>query len=624
VCGIAGIVDRKGVDQETLLSMRDSMVHRGPDDSGVWVSANGTVGLAHRRLAILDLSEAGRQPMSDTDRRIWVTYNGEIYNFQELRKELERHGYNFQSRTDTEVVINAYKKWNRNCLQRFNGMFAMAIYDSDQQQLFLARDRIGKKPLYYSQYSDKFVFASEMKALTRDKRFCRELDLQALNYYLTFGYIPGELTIFTTVRKLPPAHAMLYDLRTGEKEIWKYWDCPLPIDKTPNETELLEELQALLEDAIRLRMVSDVPLGAFLSGGIDSSIVVAMMSHLSKNPVKTFSIGFEQAEYNELSYAKIVANHFKTDHHEIIVKPDAFAILPKLVYQFDEPFADSSMLPTYYVSKASKEHATVAISGDGGDELFAGYSSYAATLGNYYTQKLMPSFARKGIAFGATYLPESVGVKRHLIRLGLDSYDSFIDRCTHANFKETHRRQLLNVDVLGTVKTGFLEPEQSRRNLVLKNYDFVNRLTYADFRTYLPDDILVKVDRASMFVSLEVRAPLLDYRIAEFSFAKVPGGLKIKGLATKYLLKKLAKKILPEKLNVNRKWGFVIPIAHWFRGSLSPQIKEILFDRKSHYFNQDYISKLLREHQGGIDHSGRLFTLLVFFLWEREYVRHDL
>lgn len=618
MCGILGIADRKEIRTDLLAHMQQTMHHRGPNDSGVWMNGEMNVGLAHKRLSIIDLSRAGRQPMSDEEGKIWITFNGEIYNFFDIREDLKQK-YRFTNHTDTEVIINAYKEWGTDCLRRFNGMFAFGIYDDRNKIVFLARDRVGKKPLYYSQHNGRFSFASEIKALTRDKVMPQEIDIQALNYYLSFGYIPYDMCIFKAVRKLPPAHALLYHVRSGEKKIWRYWEVPFLTAQTHPEEALLEELEALLEDAVRLRMVSDVPLGAFLSGGVDSSLVVALMSKFSPAPVKTFSIGFEEAKYNELSYATIVAKHFKTDHHEIIVRPEAFLILPELVRQFDEPFSDSSMIPTYYVSKATKEHVTVALSGDGGDELFGGYQSYLGTLGNYYIDKIIPSSLRKGISASAEYLSERFPGKRQLLRFQFDPFDAFIDRQSHAYFKGRFRKSILKDDILAELSAGFLSPELTLRHHLLSHRgDFISSLTYSDFVSYLPDDILVKVDRASMLVSLEVRAPLLDYRIVEFSFGKVPGYLKVKGKTTKYLLKRMAQKLLPKELEINRKWGFGIPISDWFRGPLSSAVEELLLDSKNEFFNRKEIEKLLDQHISGIDHSGRLFTLLVFNLWIKE------
>jgi asparagine synthase (glutamine-hydrolysing) len=617
MCGIVGIIDKKGVDKDTLMEMCDSLIHRGPDDSGLWMNLNKTIGLAHRRLAILDLSDAGRQPMSDCEGTIWLTFNGEIYNFQTIKAELEKKGHTFKSNSDTEVVLKAYKEWGTDCIKEFNGMFAFGIFDQEKEIIFLARDRAGKKPLYYAISDTKFVFSSELKAILKDKAFSREIDLQALNSYLVFGYIGNDLCIFKAARKLPPAHAMIYSLKSGESSIWKYWEPSVLSEQAHSEGELLEELESLLQDSVRLRMISDVPLGAFLSGGVDSSLIVAMMSKVSNEPVKTFSIGFDESKYNELPYARIIARHFSTDHHELIVKPDAFEVLPILIKQFDEPFADSSLIPTYYVSKATREFVTVALSGDGGDELFGGYGSYLGTYWNYHITKILPFTLRKGLATLAGVFPDKFNGKRHLTRLRHDSYDAFIDRSTYRFFQEHDRRLLLNSHVIASLNDEFNEPENARRRyLTQTTLDFIGRLTYADFKTYLPDDILVKVDRTSMLVSLEVRAPLLDYRIAEFSFRNIPGNLKTNGLTTKYLLKKLARTILPRELEINRKKGFTVPVAEWFRGPLFNELREILLFSKNHFFNKAYIERLLQEHKSGINHEGRLFTLLIFLLWE--------
>ena len=624
MCGILGIIDRKGVDERTLRQMRDTMVHRGPDDAGTWISRNKQVGLAHRRLSIIDLSEAGRQPMPDSEGKIWITFNGEIYNFQEIQVELKEKGYSFKSRSDTEVIINAYKEWGVDCLQKFNGMYAFGIYDDKAKVVFMARDRLGKKPLYYvhDKNNYKFTFASEIKALLKDKNISKEIDLQALNYYFTFGYIPGELCIFKDIRKLPPAHAMIYYLNDGKKKMWSYWDAPQMTDKPASEEELLEELEALIKDAVRIRLISDVPLGAFLSGGVDSSIITAMMSEVSDKPVRTFSIGFEDNAYNELPYAKIVAEYFGTEHHEHIIKPDAFSILPELVRQFDEPFADPSMIPTYYISKVTKEHVTVALSGDGGDEIFGGYKIYLASLFDYYARMFIPFLVRKGLSGAAEYLPDisAYKIKKQLLMLKFDLNDVFIERCIYLYFNRRQRNLILSDDVRGNLNDELAVPELSRRNyLEHREGDLISRLTYTDLKTYLPDDIMVKVDRASMLVSLETRAPFLDYRLTEFSFKNIPGNLKVKRATTKYLLKNLAKKILPDELNVNRKWGFIIPISDWFRGALSSQIREVLLGDNNNFCNQSYIERMLDEHKTGMDHSFRLFALLVFFLWKREY-----
>lgn len=620
MCGIVGIVEsKKQVDENLLRKMRDALSHRGPNDSGIWIGFNKRVGLAHRRLSIIDLSSAGHQPMSDKKGKIWIIHNGEVYNFQEIRRELEKKGYRFKSNTDTEVVLYAYQEWGFDCLQKFNGMFAFGIYDGRKKQLFLARDRAGKKPLYYAQCNGKFVFASELKAILQDPEVPKKIDYRALNFFLTFGYIPFGFSIFECARKLLPAHAMTYNVETGDYKIWRYWDIPLSDGRKYGENELLQELEYLIEDAVRLRLTSDVPLGVFLSGGIDSSLVVAMMSKVSGRPVKTFSIGFAEEKYNELPYAKIVADYFRTEHTELLVKPDAFGILPELVKHFDEPFADSSMIPTYYVSKMTRGYVTVALSGDGGDELFGGYYSYLGTLVDYYIGKALPLRVRKGISRSAKLLPEKLIGKRQLLRLQYDPYRAFVDRMSHSYFNDRYRRKVLNPEIMRILREKYYEPEEVLYHMLIDSrMDFLNTLESTDFVSYLPDDILTKVDRTSMKASLEVRCPLLDYRIVEFAFKKVGGGYKINGVKRKYLLKKLARRLLPKELNLNRKMGFAVPIPEWFKGELSPHIRGILFEEKSSLFNLDYIQKLLDEHSAGINHSGRLFVLLAFCLWEKE------
>lgn len=619
MCGILGIVG-KNLDEKILVQMRDTMIHRGPDDSGIWLSSDRKIGLAHRRLSIIDLTEAGVQPMSDNERKIWISFNGEIYNFQDIRDELREKGYEFRSRSDTEVIINSYKEWGTDCLHKFNGMFSFGIYDDVRKRIFIARDRLGKKPLYYwhDTANGKFAFASEIKALIKNKHISREIDIDAVNHYLAFGYIPRELCIFKAIRKLPPGHAMIYDVSAGEIDIWKYWDVPFLKKQIFSEDELLEKLEILLMDAVKIRMISDVPIGAFLSGGLDSSLIVAMMSRVSDKQVKTFSIGFEDKAYNELPYARIVADYFGTDHQEIIVKPDTFSILPDLVSQFDEPFADSSMLPTYYVSKATRDQVTVALSGDGGDEMFGGYDMYLYSNYYKYIRIIIPSPVRKGISQIAAYMPDKIKGKRQLVRAGCDLYDSIVELSNHLFFKENARRQLLNNEMLDELGERVAVPELLRRqDILMRNSDLINQITYADTKTYLPDDILVKVDRMSMKVSLEVRAPLLDYRIADFSFENIPGNMKVRGNSKKYLLKKLAKKVLPVALDINRKWGFKVPISEWFRGPLSNTIKEILLNDKNDFFRRDYVERLLEQHMQGIEHSNRLYSLLVFCLWKR-------
>jgi len=622
MCGIIGIVEsRKQVDKNLLCKMRDTLIHRGPDDSGIWISSDAKIGFAHRRLSIIDLSQTGYQPMSDDEGKIWITCDGEVYNFQEIREELEKKGYRFKSRTDTEVVLNAYKEWGIDCLQKFNGVFAFGIYDENKKILFLARDRVGVKPIYYANYDGKLIFASELKAILKDPDFSKEIDLNALNIYLAYGYIPSDLCIFKTARKLPPAHALIYDIQEGEIKTWRYWEV-LFGNSEKSEESLVEELEALIEDAVKLRWSNNIPIGAFLSGGVDSSLMVAMLSRISGTSVKTFSVGFKEQRYNELPYAKIVADYFGTQHTEIMVGTDVVEVLPELCKIYDEPFADSSMIPSYYLCSKVKEYIKIAFDGSGGDELFGGYSTYPATKINYFICKAVPKPLRTGIAEIAELLPEGIKGKRQLLRLRYDYYDAFIDRNLHSTFKRRFRQKILKQEALAELSGKFLYPELLLRSIMQScKSDLINQLCYSNFAMYLPDDGIVKLERASMANSLVIRSPLLDHRIVEFSFGKLPSNLKVKRLKKKYLLKKLSTRMLPENLDLERKMGFAIPISEWFRGKLYKELREILFGSSYHFINTAYVEKLFEEHQNGIDHGGRLYILLVFGLWAEENLK---
>jgi asparagine synthase (glutamine-hydrolysing) len=554
--------------------------------------------------------------MQDDSGEFVIIYNGEIYNFPEIKKDLKKKGYRFKSRTDTEVILYAYKEWGLECVQRFNGMFSFGIYDSNNKKIFIARDRAGKKPLYYARYRGKFVFASELKSLFCDPEFPEDIDLQALNFFLTFGYIPFDLSIYKYARKLPPAHMMVYDLEKNKFQISRYWSVPEQDNKKHREADLLEELEFLLEDAVRLRLISDVPIGAFLSGGLDSSLVVAMMCRVSTGNVKTFSIGFTEKSHNELPYAKIVADYFGTEHKEFIVNPAEKNIINELAIQFDEPFADSSLIPTYYVSKMTRDHVTVALSGDGGDELFGGYSTYLATLGNLYANRVLPSILRRSISKLSEKVSDKNKIKKQLVRLKYSADEAFIDRITQAGFKLECRKRLFNSSATNMLSDDFKMPEEGIMKILSSSKrDFLNTMGYAHFISFLPDDILTKVDRMSMKVSLEVRCPFLDHRIIEFAFKKLRGDFKIKGGRRKYILKKLASKILPGELDINRKWGFNVPVSKWFRTDYNSYIKEVFLSGNNTFFDLSYVEQLLAEHSKGIDHGSRIFVLLSFYLW---------
>ncbi|MDQ7778477.1 MAG: asparagine synthase (glutamine-hydrolyzing), partial [Planctomycetota bacterium] len=519
--------------------------------------------------------------------------------------------------------LAGYQHWGTELLQRLNGMFALAICDTRKRTLFLARDRAGKKPLYYCRLADTFLFASEIKALLQHPAVSREPDLQALNHYFAFGYIPGELCIFKQIRKLPPAHAMEYSLETGEYRMWRYYGLqgPEPPPKTDVDA-LVERLEELLRDAVKLRMISDVPLGAFLSGGVDSSVVVALMAAVTSRPVKTYSIGFHEAAFDELPYARIVARHFATDHTEMVVTPSATAILPELARQYDEPFADSSMIPTYYLCRETRKHVTVALSGDGGDELFGGYKTYLGAYATSLFNRYFPNPVGKALCLPFGLLPDTFALKRSLQWLCEPPEDSFVRKHSAPYFMPQHRARLFSPETLDGIGAGLLEPEQSRlATLRACSGSFMRRVMHTDTVTYLPDDILVKVDRASMMVALEVRCPILDHRVMDFSFQCVPPSLKVRGLTTKYLVKRLARKLLPKELPLHRKQGFAIPAADWFRGELGCRLEELVRSNHSPFLRGDYGLHLLQRHRTGLDHSARLFTLMMFHLWSHEYLR---
>lgn len=615
MCGIAGILDKNRVGREVLEQMCSSLYHRGPDDEGVYLNKDSVVGLGHRRLSIIDLSSQASQPMSNENGKVWLVFNGEFYNYQDYRLWLQERGHKFKSRSDSEMVIHLYEELGLSFLKKIRGMFALGLWDEDKKRLLLARDRVGKKPLYYASTNNAFAFASEIKALLKVPNISREIDLDALNFYFAFGYIPQALSIFRDIRKLPPGHYLIY--QRGEIEVKRYWDLPAEGELVGvSEEELLSRLEELLEESVKLRMISDVPLGVFLSGGVDSSIVAALMAKHSSEPIKTFSIGFDEDKYNELPFARKVAQYIGSDHHEFIVKPDAAEVITKLANQYDEPFADSSAVPTYYVSKMAREHVKVVLSGDGGDELFAGYNWYWwVKEGELLSRALGPLSNLVG-GF-ARMLPKEVRGKHFLERIGLNGAEQFIRRVSI--FDEEQRRFLLNRTVLG--ETDHRLPEKSVLNCFGNDVgDSVAKMQRFDFKFYLPDDILVKVDRASMLVSLEVRAPLLDHLVCEFSF-KVPEYFKLRGRTKKYLLKQLARRLLPADFPLERKQGFSIPLREWMSSDLSEMFGSVLFySNLGDYIDMGYVTGLFKEHaEGRVNHGARLWSILMFGLWMENY-----
>jgi asparagine synthase (glutamine-hydrolysing) len=629
MCGIAGLMFREGnILPEQLIQMRDSLSHRGPDDAGIWINNNHTVGMAHRRLAIIDLSPAGHQPMADQMERLRIVFNGEIYNFMELRRELESHGWPFRTKTDTEVILYAYHQWGEECVARFNGMFAFAIWDSSAQKLFMARDRIGKKPLYYYHNEHMFVFASECKAILSFLHHYT-LDSDALNCYFSFGYIPGEMCIFSGMHKMLPGHCLTYEPETDCMRTYPYWTLPLETHlrhkSVLDEESLLDELQILLEDSVRLRMISDVPLGVFLSGGVDSSLVTAVASKVSSSPVKTFTIGFPGGKnYDETPYASLVAKHFGTDHHLLPV-PAAVDIdmLHTVAGHLDEPLADPSILPTYQVSQLTRRHVTVALGGDGGDELFGGYMWYRNGLQAERIMKNVPRWFRTPVASLASFLPPGVKGRNYLISHANDLCHYMVN--ARSIFDLAARRLLFKDDVIETIGIENMDrPEKYKQSLWLKGEDSVLKMSVLDLKTFLPDDILFKVDRASMAFALEVRAPWLDYRIIEFAINKVLSFHKVCLTGTRWLQRKLADRLLPASLDLNRKQGFVMPVHEWMRGSWGDMTLEVLNKSQAReWINADFVEALLRGQRRGYSNGVRLFACLMFALWLERLKTHS-
>ncbi len=625
MCGIVGIV-RPGsasVDEALLRRMADAVQHRGPDEEGFYV--NGSVGLGMRRLAIIDL-KGGQQPIPNHDGTAWIVFNGEIYNYLELRDQLEKLGHSFHTNSDTEAIIHAYDQYGADCPNHLRGMFAFAIWDERTQELFLARDRVGKKPLLYAQVNGDFVFGSEFSALLLHPRISREVDTEALHYYLSFMCVPAPLTAYRAIRKLEPGHSLR--LRKGEVTVQQYWQPDFSKKLDISEEEAGERAVAILRDAVKVRLMSEVPLGAFLSGGIDSSAVVALMSEESSEPVKTFSIGFEEQDFSELHHARRVAEHFGASHHEFIVRPDALEVLPILVEHYGEPYADSSAIPTYYVARETRKHVTVALNGDGGDEAFAGYERYAAMR---FAEKYrrLPPFLRQSIVQQALELLPSSETRRSRVRDAkrflraaslpkVERYMSWVSvfdtEAKNDLYSDSFRQETRNM-----ATSDLLEPWFKNSN----GSGIVDAALLADIKTYLPNDLLVKVDIASMAVSLEARSPFLDHHLIEFA-ASLPENMKVRGLTTKYLLKRSLRRLLPPENLSRRKMGFGVPIGHWFRGKLEPFLRETLLSDKAGnrgLFKKEVVHRMVELHtRGERDHSHQLWTLLMLELWFKRFI----
>jgi asparagine synthase (glutamine-hydrolysing) len=622
MCGIAGKLyfdGTKKVRQEEIQQMCNTLVHRGPDDEGVYLS--GCIGLGLRRLSIIDLN-SGKQPISNEDGTVWTVFNGEIYNFVELRESLVSRGHRFSTETDTEVIVHLYEEQGEEFLSSLRGMFAIALWDTRKQRLLLARDRIGKKPLFYSVLPEKgLLFGSEIKAILQDPEVKRELNVEALDAYLTLLYVPAPITMFKNIQKLPPGHLLVCE--NGKVTIREFWDLHYQPRVVVSEAELVEELEAILRESVQIRLRSDVPIGAFLSGGVDSSSVVSIMAQLMTRPVVTCAVGFEQEEHNELSFAKDIASRFGCTHHEHIIQPDVANLVPRIVSFFDEPFGDSSAIPTYYVSQMARQHASVVLSGDGGDEIFAGYSRHYLQRLEYQLRRFFPGTPGRWLAASlANSLPRIRG-RATFKKLGMMPDQAYAYKHSHTLFTDEEKRRLYSDDLLAGSKT--FDPASSLRAYYNKcdSTDPLDKALYVDMKTYLADDILVKVDRMSMAHSLEVRAPLLDHKLIEFT-ATLPSSLKLKRRITKYLLKEVMRKYLPSDILSRPKHGFTMPLGQWLKGPLREMVEDCLScstTRQRGLFNAKLTQALWSEHASGqVDHSHRVWMLLMLELWHRQYL----
>lgn len=637
MCGVVGFVSRENFSllKSDLPGSLAALAHRGPDDTGHYFDEISGIGLGHRRLSIIDLSTAGHQPMATEDHAYQIVYNGEIYNFSSIRDELIALGHQFNSATDTEVVLKAYRQWGASCLEKFVGMFAIAIWDSIKKTLFLARDRMGIKPLFYFLGHKSLIFASELKALMAFDAFPKVIDEASVSLYLHYGYVPAPKTIFQNTFKLNPGTFLLYDGHRATTET--FWRVPgySPIaSHTPrSEAEVVTQLDGLLTQAVQDRLVSDVPLGALLSGGIDSSIVAALMQKVSTSAVKTFSIGFGEGGYNEAPWANRVASHLKTDHTELYVDPrQALDVIDRLPEIYDEPFGDSSAIPTFLVSQLTRNKVTVALSGDGGDELFAGYVRYWMTRSFHRRMAKLPADLRKIIAGILHHVPTArIEQLYHLLmpvlpkRLQITNVQDKVQKLQslflHEQLSELYRRTVCIWDKNDLNRlTTIAFPSSHFEELFheTQRWPPLNRLMHVDQHTYLPDGMLTKIDRASMANALEVRVPLIDHRVVEFA-ARLPEHLLLRNGDGKFLLKKLLSRYVPEKLFERPKMGFGVPIAAWIKGPLKSLFLDYLSTnrlKREGCFNPITVEQMLKEHMDGrLNHQHRLWALLIWEMW---------
>jgi asparagine synthase (glutamine-hydrolysing) len=618
MCGIAGIFSLNGrtVLPDELGAMCDALAHRGPDDEGFYLGRDKSVGLGMRRLSIIDL-KTGRQPVHNEDGTVWVVFNGEIYNFLELRRELKERGHSFYTTTDTETIVHLYEEYGPRCVEKMRGMFAFAVWDDRRKTLLLARDRLGIKPLYYAAVDGRLLFASELKALLQVPEVERSLNWRAVSHLFSFLTTPPTESIIEGVRKLEPGHILIAS-PGREPRIERYWDLKFQPDSGRSEEYFVERLRELVEESVKLHLVSDVPLGAFLSGGIDSSTIVATMARLIPGKVKTFSIGFTDQDFNELAYARLVAKEFGTEHHELVLEPDALGIIEDLAWYLDEPFGDHSAIPTYMVSKLAAEHVKVVLSGDGGDELFAGYDNYLIE-GRERRFSIAPPRIRRLLGMVSRLMPEGMRGRNLLRRFSLPEGDRYLDGVTLFRLEDKQKlfrkeafERLLHYEPF-RLEAEELEPAESH---------WLTRLQSLDVKRYLPLDILTKVDRMSMAHSLEARVPLLDHKLVEFA-ATIPPELLLQAGTTKYIFKRAMRGILPDAIIDRPKRGFSVPLGRWFRGQLGNLVREILLSetcRRRGIMNTAYIEQMLTQRHRRGDLDVHLWTLISFELWCRTFL----
>jgi asparagine synthase (glutamine-hydrolysing) len=619
MCGIAGIVSLEGkpVFEQELRNMCSAIAHRGPDDEGFYFQTG--VGLGMRRLSIIDL-DSGRQPVSNEDGTVWVVFNGEIYNFQELRQQLKGRGHVFSTHGDTETIVHLYEEYGNHCVDHLRGMFAFALWDERHKRLLVARDRLGIKPLYYAEIGGRILFASELKSILQLPEVGRSFNWSAVSHLFSFLSTPPTEAIVDGVHKLEPGH-LLTASPGGTPVIERYWELSFEPDYGKEEDYFVEHVRGLLEESVRLHMVSDVPLGAFLSGGIDSSSIVATAARLTDAPLKTFSIGFSEPDYNELEYARVVATRFRTEHHELTLGPDSLDRLEDLAWHLDEPFGDSSAIPTFMVSKLAAQSVKVVLSGDGGDELFAGYDKYLVEKRERgYTP--LPALIRTVLGKIGRTMPDGMRGRNLLRHMSLAGAERYLDACTL--FRRDDMKKLFRPDVFELLAP--YEPWRAKAAYMESgDRHWLSNLQGLDVNNYLPLDILTKVDRMSMAHSIETRVPLLDHKLVEFA-ATIPPEMNLRGGTSKYVLKRAMKGILPERIINRPKKGFAVPLGYWFRGKLGSYVRDLLLGesaRRRGFFNAPYIEDLVAQHERGRNLDLQLWTLISFELWARVFLDRE-